>query len=363
MPALLPPLRLTGAMVLRDGALQRRSLAFAAGRLTRGPLPEVDLSGYLILPGIVDAHAPLPPGPFEPAMLERMTAAGVTTSVAVLPWGWTGGARAATMAEAAMTRIATLRPRLAVDLRLHLLAQSTAVADETRLLAAAERRHLQGVIFADPQVEPADLPEDLREPYRLAQRNRRDVPRHLCRLAEAFDALSLPYGSHADPDGETRERHSMIGARIAVFPATRPAAVAAHAMMSPVILSAPRLIAGDRVVAGLLAEGVCDALASDGDPAALARAAFLLAPTLGWPRAWALISSGPAEVLRLADRGRFEAGLRADLTVVHAETGMVEATICAGRLTYLDGGAAERFRAQAFAAPLLMRNARQMAAE
>ncbi len=54
MPALLPPLRLTGALVLRDGELQRRSLAFAAGRLTRGPLPEVDLSGFLILPGIVD---------------------------------------------------------------------------------------------------------------------------------------------------------------------------------------------------------------------------------------------------------------------------------------------------------------------
>jgi hypothetical protein len=31
MPALLPPLRLTGATVLRDGALQERSLGVAGG--------------------------------------------------------------------------------------------------------------------------------------------------------------------------------------------------------------------------------------------------------------------------------------------------------------------------------------------
>ena len=53
-----PPssLRLTGATVLRDGALQQRSVAFEDGRISKGPLPEVDLSGYLVLPGIVDLH-------------------------------------------------------------------------------------------------------------------------------------------------------------------------------------------------------------------------------------------------------------------------------------------------------------------
>jgi alpha-D-ribose 1-methylphosphonate 5-triphosphate diphosphatase len=56
MPLPLPPLRLTGAQVLRDGEMQRRSVALADGRLTRGPLPEVDMTGYLILPGIVDLH-------------------------------------------------------------------------------------------------------------------------------------------------------------------------------------------------------------------------------------------------------------------------------------------------------------------
>ncbi|MFN5828595.1 MAG: hypothetical protein ACK446_16615 [Rhodobacterales bacterium] len=54
MSLALPPLRLTGATILRDGELQRRSLSLADGRLTRGPLPEVNLSGFYSLPGIID---------------------------------------------------------------------------------------------------------------------------------------------------------------------------------------------------------------------------------------------------------------------------------------------------------------------
>lgn len=364
MPALLPPLRLTGAQILRDGVLQRRSLAFAAGRLTRGPLPEVDLTGFLILPGIVDAHAPLAGAETDPAVfLARAAEAGVTTTVATLNWGWTGGTHAADLAEAAMLRLARLRPRLPVDTRLHLRAEGTAVRDEARLLAAVRAGLVQGVIFADTSAEPPPASADHREALRQANLSRREVPRHLCRLAEVFDELALPYGSLADPDGETRERHSMIGARIAVFPANRRAAAAAHAMMSPVILSAAALMAGDPVVTTLVAEGLCDALASDGAPQAMAAAAFHLADRIGWPRAWAMVSTTPAEILRLPDRGAIGGGARADLAIVDPATGQVQATICAGRLTHLAGEAAGRFRAQPFAVPLLDAAPPAMAAE
>ena len=56
MPMSQPALRFTGAEVLRDGELQLRSVAIAEGRITRGPLPEVNLTGYMILPGIIDLH-------------------------------------------------------------------------------------------------------------------------------------------------------------------------------------------------------------------------------------------------------------------------------------------------------------------
>ena len=359
--------------------MQHRSVAFAAGRLTRGPLPEVDLTGFLILPGMVDIHAPLrdplgsggaaerqiDPHQIREAHLQAARG-GVTTQVSVLDWGWRRGLRSADLVAAELRSLAFLRPRLATDSRIHLLAEMSAVRDEVHLLAQAQVGLIHGVIFADTLLHHQDSHQHSaaqREARTLAQRDRRDIPRHLCRLAESFDALSLTYGSHADPDAETRERHSMIGAQLAVFPATRRAAVAAHAMMSPVILTAPALACGERLTAGLIGAGICDALASDGRPGALFPAIRSLARSLGWPRAWALVSSRPAEILRLPDRGRLEPGLRADLVVIQPETGEIQATICAGRLTHLSGEAAGRFRAQAFAAPLLPGCTMSMAAE
>lgn len=76
MTTILPPLRLTGALALRDGRLDRRSVALADGRFTTGPLPAVDLTGYLLLPGIVDLHAALP----VPARRTRPASPGSTRS-------------------------------------------------------------------------------------------------------------------------------------------------------------------------------------------------------------------------------------------------------------------------------------------
>lgn len=50
-------LRLTGAEVLTPAGLEETPLAVADGRVTdTAPAREIDLSGYLILPGLVDAH-------------------------------------------------------------------------------------------------------------------------------------------------------------------------------------------------------------------------------------------------------------------------------------------------------------------
>jgi alpha-D-ribose 1-methylphosphonate 5-triphosphate diphosphatase len=163
-------------------------------------------------------------------------------------------------------------------------------------------------------------------------------------LAEAFDEMGTLYGSLRDPDGETRERYSMIGARIALFPADRRAAAAAHAMMCPVILSAREVLAGGSG-ADLVAQGLVDALASDGAPADLARTALALAAsaTLPFARAWGLISSRPAELLRLADRGTLNPGARADMTILDAATHAPSGTIVRGRLVYATPALADRF--------------------
>ena len=145
----------------------------------------------------------------------------------------------------------------------------------------------------------------------------------------------------------------MIGAKIAEFPLTRRAASAAHAMMSPVIMGAPNVVrgrsqAGNVSALALVSDGLCDVLVSDYHIPALPLAVWGLVDrgVMGLAQAWALVSSRPAEIMRLVDRGRLEPGLRADMVIVNAETRGIEATISAGRLSYLAGEAARRFVSQ-----------------
>ncbi|MDT8855450.1 alpha-D-ribose 1-methylphosphonate 5-triphosphate diphosphatase [Paracoccaceae bacterium Fryx2] len=384
MTPILPPLRLTGAEILRDGELQRRSIAIADGRITRGPLPEVDLTGFLILPGIIDLHgdgmehhiapragAAVPLNAALAAADREAAAHGLTTAFLAQGWSWEGGLRSPDAAEALLVALDRHRLQALTDLRVMIRAETHLVGSGARLIAAVQRHRVGYVLFADRLEAAAETRHarpalfaalaaglgqdvsDLSAALDAARARGRDVPRHLCTLAEAFDALGVLYGSKGDPDGETRERYSMIGARIAAFPATRRAAAAAHAMMSPVILGAPAVLgargpAGSVAACDLIAEGLCDALVSDGQVPALVRAALALVDrglaTL--PEAWAMLSANPAEILRLPDRGRLTPGLRADLVVMRADTREVEATICGGRLSYLAGEAGRRFLSQ-----------------
>lgn len=376
----LPPLRFTGATILRDGELQQRSLAIAEGRITRGPLPELDLSGYLILPGIVDLHgdaferhvAPRPATPFAPgiglAATDREAAAnGVTTAWLAQSWSWEGGHRGPDHAEAMMAALDAYRPQMLTDLRLQIRCETHMVDTGQRLLDAMRRHRIGYVVFNNHLDEIADLaracpdrlahwaaqagstPRAYRARVEAALAQSGEVPRHLCRLADAFDEMGVLYGSHDDPDGETRERFSMIGARIAEFPLTRRAAAAAKAMNDPVLLGGPNVLrggsqSGNVSALDLIGQGLCDALVSDYYYPALAHAVWRLVDhgMMDLPRAWAMISERPAEILRLPDRGRLDLGRRADLCVIDARTRAVEMTVAGGRLAYLAGEAARR---------------------
>ena len=366
----LPQIRLTGAQILRDGAMQHRSISFADGRITRGPLPEVDLEGYLILPGIIDLHgdgferhiAPRPSAPFPIAAglasFDREAAAhGVTTAYLAQGWSWEGGHRGPDYAEELFAALEAYRPTALTDLRIQIRAETHLVDETLRLIAAVKRFGIGYVIFNDhleegqhmARLAPTDFAawarkigkttEEMAAVIDEASNKAKAVPRSLCTLAEAFDALGVVYGSHDDPDGDARERYSMIGARVAEFPLSRRAAVAAHAMNSPVIMGAPNVVrgksqAGNVSAQMLVSDGLCDALVSDYHVPALPLAA------------WAMVSKNPAEIMRMTDRGRLDPGLRADMVVVNAETRVIEAKICGGRLAYLAGEAAQRFMVQ-----------------
>jgi alpha-D-ribose 1-methylphosphonate 5-triphosphate diphosphatase len=94
-----------------------------------------------------------------------------------------------------------------------------------------------------------------------------------------------------------------------------------------VILGAPNVLRGGShngaiAAAEAVLAGDCTALSSDYYYPAPLAAPFLLARRHGMDlaRAWALVSSHPAEVAGLADRGRLAPGLRADVLLVDART-------------------------------------------
>ncbi len=383
MDTCLPPLRLTGATVLRDGHLSDRTVAIADGQISAGPFPAVDLSGYYILPGIIDLHgdaferhiAPRPSAPFpiQTGLIgaDRDAAAnGVTTAWLAQSWSWEGGMRGPDFAEQVMATLAAYRPRMLCDLRLQIRYETHAHDSADRLLAAVRRYDIDYVVFnnhLDEAVEmwavnPSDVAawarksgksgKELMAIVAEAKARSGEVPRRLCRLAEAFDVLGVHYGSHDDPDGETREMFSMLGAKICEFPTSSHAAKVAKAVGDPVLMGAPNVVrggsqAGNIAAVSLIRAGKCDALVSDYFYPALAQAAFRLVDdgVLSLPAAWAMISTNPARILHLPDRGEIAAGKRADLVMIDKETRQVAATIVAGRLAYLGGAAALRFMA------------------
>lgn len=368
MTDILPPFRLTGGLSLRNGALAQRSLAVENGRITKGPLPEIDATGFYILPGIVDLHAEAcareraPLATLREAAAEA-AAAGITTAWIAQDWSWEGGQRTPDRAASLLAALSDHAGAARIDLRLALRCQTHMVDEGPRLLDLVRRYGVDQVIFRDTLEQMIEMaafspdrfalkaaaagrtPEAHLDVLRAARRRAGEVPRHLCRLAEAFDAAGVVYGSLDDPDAETRERYAMIGARAAVFPRNRRVAASAVAMGDPVILAAPDVAAARHASINLVRSETCTALASAWRSGALAEAAWALVDQglADLPRAWGLISTAPAAIMRLPDRGALDFGLRADFVMIDRETRAIEATVSAGRLAYATPRLAARF--------------------
>ncbi|WP_294228698.1 alpha-D-ribose 1-methylphosphonate 5-triphosphate diphosphatase [uncultured Shimia sp.] len=374
-------LRLTGAQILRNGRLEEGTLALEHGVITTGPVPEVDLSGYLVLPGIIDMHgdaferhiAPRPSAPFPLEMGLRATdrdaaANGVTTAWLAQSWSWEGGHRGPDAAETLMSAMDHYRDHSVTDLRIQVRCETHTVDTGDRLLNAIKKHGIDYVVFNNhleealflAREQPDEItlwakkagrsPEEHMRLVRAAFDQSPRVPRYLCSLAESFDTLGVRYGSHDDPDGDTRERYSVLGARVCEFPTARGPAAVAKAVGDHVVMGAPNIVrggsqAGNIKASRLVGDDLCDVLVSDYHYPALSKAAFRMVDEglCDLPKAWAMISSNAAEIMGLNDCGGLAPGQRADIAIVNEQTHAVEGTISGGRISHLTGEAAHRF--------------------
>ena len=379
---ILPDLRITGAHVLTPEGVAEVPLTLSGGRITDAcARREVDLRGFLVLPGIVDIHGDgfeKHLAPRRGAMKEldqgliaaeaELAANGISTAVLAQFYSWEGGMRGPEFAERVFEALATVRPRLVTDLRTQLRFEIPMLDDYDMMQAMVAAHDIPFVVFNDHL--PHDALERGKRPPRLtgqALRIGRNPEKHLefmqglhARMGEvpaALDALcadlaaqGVLMGSHDDRSAETRATWRARGVRIAEFPETLEAGEAAHAGGDAVILGAPNVVRGGShngnvSATDLIAMGHCTALASDYHYPSLRRAALFLADAgvLPLDRAWGLISEGPARVLGLDDRGTLAPGQRADLVVLDAHTRSVCATLSGGRISFMTGEAAARF--------------------
>lgn len=377
--------RLAGADVLLPDGIVRSDLHVVEGWIAetggRSDVRVVDLSGWIVCPGIVDIHG----DGFERHVAARrgaltdlsdglvsteaeLAANGITTAMLAQFWSWEGGMRGPDFAARLAAAWRALAPGMATDLRLQLRLETSMVADFPAALRLIDRIGIGYVVFNDhlphDHLEAGKAPPRLtgsalragRSPeahlalMRSLHAGKKDGAAALAGLAAALAARDVRIGSHDDATAASRAFYHGLGVRIAEFPETREAAVAARESGDAIVMGAPNVVrgsshAGKVSARDVIAAGLCDALASDYHYPSLRRAVVALeqAGICDFATAWRLISDGPARLLGLDDRGRLTPGRRADLVILDRRTGQVGAAMAGGRFTFLRTPLAERF--------------------
>ncbi|MCT4371491.1 alpha-D-ribose 1-methylphosphonate 5-triphosphate diphosphatase [Yangia mangrovi] len=374
-------LTLLNAPVLRPEGWSDAPLSIGGGLLGGSAGKVVDLSGFEILPGIVDAHGDgfeRHMAPRRGALRERasgvqacaaeLAACGITTAALAQFWSWEGGMRGPEFAEEVFAAVTEVAPTVPIDLRLQLRLETHFLDGFAGAEEAIARWGISYAVFND-HLPHRRLAEG-RKPPRLtgqALKSGRSPEAHLALMMGLHDrgdevpaaldglcarlaARGVTMGSHDDRTAEGRAEWRARGVRVSEFPETVAAAQAARDAGEFIVLGAPNVVrgashAGNVSALELVGMGLCDALASDYHYPAPARAAWRCVELgmLDEIAAWKLVSEGPARLLGLSDRGRIEDGLRADLVIREQATRRIVATIAGGRVAYMSGDVAGRF--------------------
>lgn len=355
--------------VLPDQVLPDAAIVVREGRIAaiepsyRGTTADLDGSGALLLPGLVDVHTdalekermPRPgtalPWDFSLASFEsKLVAAGITTvfhGAGFQHHTATGNDRSVELALQ-MCELIDAAPRHRVDHRiLHRvdIRSAEGVDALARRLAQiseygepvlvshedhtpgqgqyADRTHMERyIVHADGKSadEARARVDQLVEEAQRTVGVRDEALRFLGDLARAGRIRLMGH----DPDTvEVVDAMLHRGALASEFPTTMAAARRSRELGLQIVAGAPNVLrggshAGNVSAAELVSEGLVDALASDYLPTGLLAAVWVLVRqgACDLPAAVRLVTSGPAQVAGLTDRGALQVGMRADLVLV-----------------------------------------------
>jgi alpha-D-ribose 1-methylphosphonate 5-triphosphate diphosphatase len=315
-------------------------------------LATLDATGCLVLPGMVDLHGdafersimPRPGVRFDLGLAlddndAQLTVAGITTSLLSLTDSWEPGLRSrSTMLDVIAAVEGRRGARPGPDVLTHVRHERCNTADFdqlTELVSSGLVRLLSYNDHTPDDSHTANAPtatqlarsgvsaDQLLDMQEAAIGRRHLGKQHERHLAAVCDAAKCPTASH---DASTRadlERDLALGVTIAEFPLSIPLAQEYRSEGIAVMLGAPNLVRGGSHLGNLQvseawAAGAADILVSDYHYPSLLQAPFEL-ERLGLATladAWQAVSTRPAELAGLTDRGRLLAGQRADIVVV-----------------------------------------------
>lgn len=367
--------QIEGGLILRDAGLDEGVLTFGGGQIAAQENPQAvrqDARGCLVLPGIVDVHGDAFERVLEPRSGVRfpldlvfqeadrqLIGNGVTTAFHGLALTWESGLRSLDQARAIVAALRSVRQSgtLGCDARINFrweVFAFDAVPELTAWLAATP-----GAIVSinDHTSANVGLPSTHRKLRRMAERmemdpedtlrlingiwaRRDEVPAaiaEVCALTQAHGGILF---AHDELSPEDRQANRAMGVRVSEFPMTQETARDARDSAEHVVLGAPNVLRGGSQnnaigAADAVHADLCSVLASDYFYPSQFQAAFRLADEgVPLPRAWNLVSSGPAAASGLHDRGRLEPGMRADVLVVEAQTRRLRSVFVQGRRVY-----------------------------
>lgn len=345
------------AVLIENGVIAALDPDGAAGART------IDLSGRMLIPGMIDLHCdalekevePRPnvhfPLDFACAQADkRNAAAGITTVYHALSFanhelGVRNNAFAAEIAAA----VAAWQEHALVDNRVHARYE---ISDDTAppfLIALLQARHAQMISFMDHTPgqgqfkDVAAFRTYLAKTYKKSESELDHIlstkadaaasaSARIAQVAAMARELRIPIASHDDDTPEKVDAVAAMGAVISEFPINMETARAARARGLATLFGAPNVIRGKSQSGSMRAldaviEGVADCLCGDYSPAALLPSVLRLPELAGIPlhEAIAMVTCNPARAAGLHDRGQIAVGMRADLVAVKSLGGLAQA--------------------------------------
>ena len=343
--------------------------------------PIIDLSGFWVLPGIIDLHGdgferqffPRPGVSFDindtlKIVDKELSINGITKAYLACSYSWEGRIRSPEYAKIFLDNLNKYKPSMLTNIDVQIRYETHLVEKVHELIDLITEHELNYVVFNNHipdaidkiqnkpsafatwankmSMEKSELENIVN--YRVSKEN--EVNNSLKILSDFLKSKNIKFGSHDDESIEDRKWFRSFGAKICEFPTTIEAAKEAHSKNENVIMGAPNLVRGGShngnvSTLELLELEYCNILVSDYYyPSLLQSIWYLLDQKIcSIENAWALISENPAKAINIDKRGAIKVNNYADLVIINPKTREIEATICNGKIANICKSVADRF--------------------